>query len=137
MTPQVPTAAAAGAIALAVVVLGRRDLTRPAVAFGAVWFAFVALAQLRLTSEESPWSTGFAALVIAGGTCFAGFALLAAGTAPARRRIPVRREDYDVRRLIVAAVVLVIAAVGVREVPLRKGFEEPTLVDELGEGAAS
>jgi hypothetical protein len=27
--------------------------------------------------------------------------------------------------------------VGVHEVPLRKGFDEPTLSDELGEGAAS
>jgi EmrB/QacA subfamily drug resistance transporter len=32
-------------------------------------------------------------------------------------------------------LVLVIDAVGVREVPLRKGFEEPTLSEELGEGA--
>jgi EmrB/QacA subfamily drug resistance transporter len=36
----------------------------------------------------------------------------------------------------VAAVVLVIVAFGIKEVPLRQGFDEPTLVDELGEGAA-
>jgi len=36
----------------------------------------------------------------------------------------------------VCAIVLVIAAIGVKEVPLRKGFEEPTVADELGEGTA-
>jgi predicted MFS family arabinose efflux permease len=36
---------------------------------------------------------------------------------------------------ILCIVVLVIVLVGVREVPLRKGFEEPTLTDELGEGS--
>jgi EmrB/QacA subfamily drug resistance transporter len=34
----------------------------------------------------------------------------------------------------VCALVLVIAALGIREVPLRKGFEEATLSEELGEG---
>jgi EmrB/QacA subfamily drug resistance transporter len=31
-------------------------------------------------------------------------------------------------------VVLAVVAFGIREVPLRKGFEEPTVADELGEG---
>ncbi len=36
---------------------------------------------------------------------------------------------------ILCVVVLVIVLFGIREVPLRKGFEEPSLADELGEGA--
>jgi len=32
-------------------------------------------------------------------------------------------------------LVLVVVIVGIHEVPLRKGFDEPTLADELGEGA--
>ena len=35
---------------------------------------------------------------------------------------------------IVAALVWVIAVVGVKEVPLRKGFDEESLTDELAEG---
>lgn len=36
---------------------------------------------------------------------------------------------------VLCVVVLVIVLFGIREVPLRKGFEEPSLADELGEGA--
>jgi EmrB/QacA subfamily drug resistance transporter len=36
---------------------------------------------------------------------------------------------------VLCLVVLVVVIVGIREVPLRKGFEEPTLTDELGEGS--
>jgi hypothetical protein len=36
---------------------------------------------------------------------------------------------------VVCALVLVIVVGWVREVPLRKGFDEPSLADELGEGA--
>ena len=35
---------------------------------------------------------------------------------------------------VLCVVVLVIVLFGIREVPLRKGFEEPSLADELGEG---
>ena len=35
---------------------------------------------------------------------------------------------------ILCAIVLVIVIVGIREVPLRRGFEEPTLAEELGQG---
>ncbi len=35
---------------------------------------------------------------------------------------------------LLCVLVLVVVIVGVREVPLRKGFEEPTLADELGQG---
>ncbi len=38
---------------------------------------------------------------------------------------------------VLCAVVLVIVIVGIKEVPLRKGFEEPTLADELGGGATA
>jgi hypothetical protein len=37
---------------------------------------------------------------------------------------------------VVCLLVLVISAAGVREVPLRKGFEEATLAEELGEGGS-
>jgi hypothetical protein len=33
--------------------------------------------------------------------------------------------------------VLLIVILGIEEVPLRKGFDEPSLADELGEGAAA
>jgi len=36
---------------------------------------------------------------------------------------------------VLCVVVLLVVIVGIREVPLRQGFEEPTLADELGEGA--
>ena len=35
---------------------------------------------------------------------------------------------------VLCLVVLVVVIVGIREVPLRKGLEEPTLADELGQG---
>jgi oligosaccharide repeat unit polymerase len=93
-------------LAGAVLWLGRRDVTRPAVAFGVVWFVLVALAQIRLTGLETPWPGGFRALVFAGGLVFIAAATLAGGTAPARGRISVRREDYSARRLVTAALVL-------------------------------
>jgi EmrB/QacA subfamily drug resistance transporter len=37
----------------------------------------------------------------------------------------------------ICGVVLVVAFLGVREVPLRKGFDETTMADELGEGRTS
>ena len=36
---------------------------------------------------------------------------------------------------VLCLVVLVVVLVGIKEVPLRKGLEEPTLTDELGEGS--
>ncbi|HEX8066168.1 MAG TPA: hypothetical protein VF520_06545 [Thermoleophilaceae bacterium] len=94
------------AIAATILYLGRRDVTRPAVAFGVVWFGCVALAQLRLTENERPWPDGYWALVLAGGLVFVLAAVLAGGTAPARGAIVARREDYSPRRLVVAALVL-------------------------------
>jgi MFS family permease len=35
---------------------------------------------------------------------------------------------------VLCLVVLVVVIIGIKEVPLRKGLEEPTLTDELGEG---
>jgi oligosaccharide repeat unit polymerase len=107
MIPAAVAGSAAALIAIAILVLGRLDLTRPAVTFGVVWFAFVALAQLRLTRQESPWPTGFTLLVFAGALVFIAASLLAGGTAPARGRISVRRDDYDARRLVLVALVLV------------------------------
>jgi oligosaccharide repeat unit polymerase len=97
---------AALAIAIATLYAGRRDVTRPAVAFGVVWFGCVALAQLRLTLLETPWPTGFAVLVFAGGLLFMLAAALAGGTAAARLTVVVSRERYSVRRAIVAGAVL-------------------------------
>jgi hypothetical protein len=73
------------------------------------WFAFIAIAQLRLTDLEGSWSTGFTVLVIGGGLAFVVAALLAGGTAPARGRIEVRREDFALRRLVIVAVFLLAA----------------------------
>ena len=89
--------------------LGRRDVTRPAVAFGMTWFAFVALAQLRLTEIEQEWSDSFTAVVFGGGLAFVIAAVLAAGTTPARAHVDVDRERLRPNRLIVAAVVLIAA----------------------------
>jgi hypothetical protein len=91
--------------------LGRRDLTRPAVAFGVPWFAFVAIAQLRLTELEGAWSTGFTLTVLGGGLLFIAAATLAGGTAPARGTTVVSREGIRGRRLVVAAIVLIAAGV--------------------------
>ena len=57
-------------------------------------------------------------------------------------RLPARLRDDLASALqpaflvsaVLCLVVLVIVIVGIREVPLRKGFEEPTLADELGQG---
>lgn len=106
MTAELLTAVAALAVAGLTLFLGRRDLTRPAVAFGVPWFLLVALAQVRLTELETPWPTGFRILLFAGGLAFMAAATLAGGTAAARGRIAVRREDYSARRLIAAALAL-------------------------------
>ena len=100
------TAVAALAIAAATLYLGRRDVTRPAVAFGVIWFGCVALAQLRLTELETRWPTGFTLLVFTGGLAFMLAATLAGGLAAARGRIAIRSDDYRARRLVAAALVL-------------------------------
>src|SRR3954452_10368124 len=105
------TAVAALAIAAATLYLGRRDLTRPAVTFGVVWFGCVALAQLRLTRVETEWSTGFTVLLFAAGLAFMLAAVLAGGTAGARQRIRVLREEYVPRRLVIAGGVLAAGAI--------------------------
>jgi oligosaccharide repeat unit polymerase len=91
--------------------LGRRDLSRPAVAFGASWFIFAALAQLRLTDLEQRWSTGFTLLVFGGGLAFIVAAVLAGGTAGARGTFRIERDQIDVRRLLTVAVVLILAGI--------------------------
>ena len=73
-------------VALGLLWTGRRDLTHPAVAFGSVWFFFVAVAQLQLTDFERVWSLGFSAMVVGGGILFAAAALWAGGTDPLRGR---------------------------------------------------
>jgi hypothetical protein len=91
--------------------LGRRDLTRPAVAFGVPWFAFVALAQLRLTDLEQPWSIGFTLVAFGGGIAFVVAAVLATGTDGARGTIPLEREQINTRRLLTVAILLLLAGV--------------------------
>jgi hypothetical protein len=91
--------------------LGRRDLSRPAVAFGVPWFGAVALAQLRLTDVEQPWSTGFTLIALGGGAAFVVAATLASGTAPARGALSIERRSLRERRLVAAALVLVAAGV--------------------------
>jgi hypothetical protein len=89
--------------------LGRRDVTRPAVAFGVVWFGFIAVAQLHLTELERDWSAGFTRTAFAGGLVFIVAATLAGGTAPARGSADAGREKLRAGRLVVAALVLVAA----------------------------
>jgi oligosaccharide repeat unit polymerase len=108
---QVLTAVAAVLIALVVLWCGRRDVSRPAVAFGVPWFSFLALAQLRLTDVERPWSTGFTLVAFGGGLAFVVAALLAGGSAGVRGTFRIERDRVNARRLIVAAVVLILAAV--------------------------
>jgi oligosaccharide repeat unit polymerase len=71
-----------------------------------VWFACVAMAQLRVTELETRWSASFALLVFGGGLAFVGAAALAGGTAGARGRIGVPAAEYRVRRLVTVAIVL-------------------------------
>jgi oligosaccharide repeat unit polymerase len=104
------TAIAAFAIAAATLYLGRRDVTRPAVAFGTVWFGLIAVAQLRLTQIETAWSTGFTLLAFAGGLLFMAAAVVAGGTDAARGRIALARESYQPKRLVTAALVLFVGA---------------------------
>lgn len=111
MTSQIVVGAAALATAAAILYLGRRDLTRPAVAFGAIWFGFVAVAQLRLTEVETPWPTGFVVLVFAGGLVFVLASVLAGGTERARGRLRVDRDEYRVGRLVAVAVVLLLGGI--------------------------
>jgi hypothetical protein len=70
------------------------------------------MAHLRLTDLEGTWSAGFTALVFGGGIAFVVAAVLAAGTAPARGNIQLSRADYDVRRLVIIAVLLLVAGAG-------------------------
>jgi hypothetical protein len=97
--------------AVALLWLGRRDVTRPAVAFGVPWFGAVALAQLRLTEIEEPWSAGFALVALGGGLAFVVAATAAGGTAPARGAVDIDRGALRVRRLTGAALVLVAAGI--------------------------
>ncbi|MEA2436277.1 MAG: hypothetical protein QOF65_833 [Thermoleophilaceae bacterium] len=95
-------------IAGATAYLGRRDLSRPPVVFGVLWFAFVALAQLQLTTAESDWSAGFAAATIGGGLVFMIGALAAGGTRPARGTVSLEPAQYMPRRLLAIALVLMV-----------------------------
>lgn len=89
--------------------LGRHDLTHPAVAFGAVWFAWVAISQIHLTEVEGPWSLDFAAIVFGGAFVLVAAAVAAGGTARVRGTIRPRRPD--IRALLLAAMVLALGAV--------------------------
>lgn len=104
---QLATALLSGAIVVAAIYLGRRDLSRPAVVFGVVWFGAVLLAQLRLTSAEFPWSTGFTAITVGGGVTFVLASLFVAGTRGARAHRTVDESRYNANRLLIAAAVLV------------------------------
>ena len=97
--------------AAATVALGRRDLSRPAVAFGALWFGCIAAAQLRLTTFERQWSLEFTALVFGGGVALVAATVFAGGTAPARGAMSAARFVYDPTRLVIASVALVAGGV--------------------------
>jgi hypothetical protein len=94
------------AIAGSIFWLGRRDLTHPAVAFGVAWFLSVAITQLELTPFVHAWSVSFALMVIGGGLAFVAAATIAAGTDPARGTVRPKRSDYEPRRILLAALVL-------------------------------
>jgi len=111
LTTQAITAASALLLAGAILWLGRRDLTRPAVAFGVPWFGFIALAQLGLTDLERPWSIGFTRVAFGGGLAFVVAAVLAGGTAGARGTVRVDRERVNARRLTTVAVALILAGI--------------------------
>lgn len=109
---QIATAVLAVGAAAALGYGGRHDITRPAVAFGVPWFAAVALAQLSLTDFSEPWDLRFSAVALGGGLAFVVAAILAAGTRGARGAIkPPVPGDYDSRRMLVAAVVLLLGGV--------------------------
>ena len=101
------TAVTAVLIAGTLLWLGRHDLSRPAVAFGVPWFGFIALAQLRLTSLEQPWSTDFTWVALGGGLAFIVACALAGGTASSRGAVKIDRQLVRERRLVVAALVLI------------------------------
>ena len=84
--------------------IGRRDLTHPAVAFGVVWFVWVAISQLRVTDAEGAWSLGFASIVFGGAFLFIAAAVISGGTAAVRGTI--RPARPDARILLAAALVL-------------------------------
>lgn len=89
--------------------LGRRDLTRPAVAFGVTWFGVVAIAQLQLTALEGDWSGEFTAMVFGGGIAFVVAATLAGGTEPTRGTVELAGDEARPGRLAAAAVLLLAA----------------------------
>jgi hypothetical protein len=105
------TALAAIAIAGVILALGYRDVTRPTVAFGVPWFAFVGLAQLRLTNVEQPWGIGFTLVAFGGGLAFVVAAFLAGGSEPARGSIRLNREMAAGGRLVIVALVLMAGGV--------------------------
>jgi hypothetical protein len=105
------TALIAVAIVAATIYLGRRDLSRPPVVFGAIWFGFVALAQLHLTPADNDWPLGFTAVVFGGGLAFMTAAIAAAGTAPARGTTRLVASRYDTRRLWLIVLLLMCGAV--------------------------
>jgi oligosaccharide repeat unit polymerase len=109
-----PLAAVTTAVAVWVVVVllafGRREVTHPAVAFGAAWFGCVALAQLRLTTFEQRWSQGFAVLVVSGGAVFVVAALFMGGVSPVRGSFRIEPSALRIRRLLLACYVLLPAA---------------------------
>ncbi|HEX2085214.1 MAG TPA: O-antigen polymerase [Solirubrobacteraceae bacterium] len=100
----------AAAVCAALLYAGRRDLTHPAVAFGAVWFLFVAAAQLELTGYQHEWSATFAVVAIAGGLAFVAGAGVAAGTGRLRGGPP-RLDAIQPRSLVLVAVLLLLGGV--------------------------
>lgn len=99
-------ASAAVLCLLAVLYFGRRDLTHPIVAFGSIFFAFVTLAQIRLTPFEKPWSAEFALVVFGGALLFVAAALLTAGSRGVRGSFAVKAAEYRSTRLLFAALIL-------------------------------
>jgi oligosaccharide repeat unit polymerase len=111
VTGQIAIAGAALFAFALIVALGRRDVSRPAIAFGAVWFLCVAAAQMRLTTFEHAWSLEFTAVVFGGGLTLVAAALLAAGSAPARGSVSATPSAYRPTRLVISAVALLVGGV--------------------------
>jgi MFS family permease len=55
----------------------------------------------------------------------------------ARRALADALQPAFLAAALVCGVVLCLVIFGIKEVPLRRGFEDPTLADELGEGGAT
>jgi oligosaccharide repeat unit polymerase len=129
-----PNADAAIAIVASLLVVaygwfGRRDYVAPHILLPIIWFAAVAIAQIKVLDFETAWGPTMLTVVFAAPLAFSATAWLGNRGVIRPARLPLQR--LDTRRLIIAACVLFVLGVVGTIMKTRLLGQIPILSDEI------